>query len=172
MLRDTIGRDWQCGTFQVDYVLPERLDASYVGEDGAKHRPVMLHRAIFGSLERFIGILIEHYAGKFPLWLSPLQVVICTIVSDADDYARKVKAALESAGLIVDLDLRNEKIGYKVREHSLAKVPVVLAVGKRDQEGGTVALRYLGEESQKVLPLDEAVRTLVEQARSPLENTP
>ncbi len=131
----------------------------------------MLHRAIFGSLERFIGILIEHYAGKFPLWLSPLQVVICTIVSDADEYARKVKAALESVGLIVDLDLRNEKIGYKVREHSLAKVPVVLAVGKRDQEGGTVALRYLGEESQKVLPLEEAVRTLVEQARSPLENT-
>jgi threonyl-tRNA synthetase len=171
VLRDTIGRDWQCGTFQVDYVLPERLDASYVGEDGAKHRPVMLHRAIFGSLERFIGILIEHYAGKFPLWLSPLQVVVCTIVSDADDYARKVQAALEKAGLIVDLDLRNEKIGYKVREHSLAKVPVVLAVGKRDQEGGTVALRYLGEESQKVLPLDEAVRTLIEQARSPLENT-
>jgi threonyl-tRNA synthetase len=131
----------------------------------------MLHRAIFGSLERFIGILIEHYAGKFPLWLSPLQVVVCTIVSDADDYARKVQAALEKAGLIVDLDLRNEKIGYKVREHSLAKVPVVLAVGKRDQEGGTVALRYLGEESQKVLPLDEAVRTLIEQARSPLENT-
>jgi threonyl-tRNA synthetase len=169
VLRDTIGRDWQCGTFQVDYVLPERLDASYVGEDGAKHRPVMLHRAIFGSLERFIGILIEHYAGKFPLWLSPLQVVVCTIVSDADDYARKVQAALEKAGLAVELDLRNEKIGYKVREHSLAKVPVVLAVGKRDQEGGTVALRYLGEESQKVLPLDEAVRTLADQARSPLE---
>jgi threonyl-tRNA synthetase len=131
----------------------------------------MLHRAIFGSMERFIGILIEHYAGKFPLWLAPLQVVVCTIVSDADDYARKVQAALEKAGLIVDLDLRNEKIGYKVREHSLAKVPVVLAVGKRDQEGGTVALRYLGEESQKVLPLGEAVRTLAEQARSPLENT-
>jgi threonyl-tRNA synthetase len=169
VLRDTIGRDWQCGTFQVDYVLPERLDASYVGEDGAKHRPVMLHRAIFGSMERFIGILIEHYAGKFPLWLSPLQVAVCTIVSEADDYARKVQAALEKAGLAVELDLRNEKIGYKVREHSLAKVPVVLAVGKRDQEGGTVALRYLGEETQKVLPLDEAVRTLADQARSPLE---
>jgi threonyl-tRNA synthetase len=131
----------------------------------------MLHRAIFGSMERFIGILIEHYAGKFPLWLSPLQVVVCTIVSDADDYARKVQAALEKAGLLVELDLRNEKIGYKVREHSLAKVPVVLAVGKRDQEGGTVALRYLGEESQKVLPLDEAVRTLAEHVRSPLEMT-
>jgi threonyl-tRNA synthetase len=170
VLRDTIGRDWQCGTFQVDYVLPERLDASYVGEDGAKHRPVMLHRAIFGSMERFIGILIEHYAGKFPLWLSPLQVVVCTIVSEADDYARKVQAELEKAGLIAELDLRNEKIGYKVREHSLAKVPVVLAVGKRDQEGGTVALRYLGEETQKVLPLAEAVGTLREQARSPLEN--
>ncbi|HEY4164291.1 MAG TPA: threonine--tRNA ligase, partial [Dongiaceae bacterium] len=169
VLRDTIGRDWQCGTFQVDYVLPERLDASYVGEDGAKHRPVMLHRAIFGSMERFIGILIEHYAGKFPLWLSPLQVMVCTIVSEADDYARKVQSALEKAGLISELDLRNEKIGYKVREHSLTKVPIVLAVGKRDQEAGTVALRYLGETEQKVLSLDEAVKTLAEQARSPLE---
>jgi threonyl-tRNA synthetase len=120
-------------------------------------------------MERFIGILIEHYAGKFPLWLSPLQVMVCTIVSEADDYARKVQAALEKAGLIAELDLRNEKIGYKVREHSLTKVPVVLAVGKRDQEGGTVALRYLGETEQKVLSLDEAVKTLAEQARSPLE---
>ena len=129
----------------------------------------MVHRAICGSLERFTGILIEHYAGHFPLWLAPVQAVVCTIVSDADGYAQQVKAALEKAGLAVELDLRNEKIGYKVREHSLAKVPVVLAVGKRDQEGGTVALRYLGEESQKVLPLDEAVRTLADQARSPLE---
>jgi threonyl-tRNA synthetase len=169
-LTDAIGRTWQVGTMQTDTVLPERLEASYIGEDGAKHRPVMLHRAIFGSMERFIGILIEHYAGKFPLWLSPLQVVVCTIVSEADDYARKVQAELEKAGLIAELDLRNEKIGYKVREHSLAKVPVVLAVGKRDQEGGTVALRYLGDETQKVLPLAEAVGTLREQARSPLEN--
>ena len=168
-LRDTIGRDWQCGTFQVDFVLPERLDASYVGEDGAKHRPVMLHRAIFGSMERFIGILIEHYAGKFPLWLSPLQVVVCTIVSEADDYARKVQQRLAAAGLSAELDLRNEKIGYKVREHSLAKVHVLLAVGKRDQEAGTVALRHLGETEQKIVPLDEAVRSLAEAARSPLD---
>lgn len=169
VLRDTIGRDWQCGTLQVDFVLPERLDASYVGEDGAKHRPVMLHRAIFGSLERFIGILIEHYAGKFPLWLAPLQVVVCSIVTDASPYAEKVAAALRAAGLKTELDLRNEKIAYKVREHSLAKVPVIIAVGKRDEEGGTVAIRRLGSNDQTVLPLAEAVETLGAEATSPLD---
>ncbi len=169
VLKDTIGRDWQCGTLQVDFVLPERLDASFVGEDGQKHRPVMLHRAIFGSFERFIGILIEHYAGKFPLWLSPLQAVVCSIVSDVDPYAREVQAKLAAAGIIAELDLRNEKINYKVREHSLVKVPIIIAVGKRDQEAGTVALRYLGETEQKVLPLAEAVKTIAIQARSPLE---
>ncbi len=169
VLRDTIGRDWQCGTLQVDFVLPERLDASYVGEDGAKHRPVMLHRAIFGSLERFIGILIEHYAGKFPLWMAPLQVVVCSIVSDASPYAEKVAAALRAAGLKTDLDLRNEKIAYKVREHSLAKVPVIIAVGKRDEEGGTVAIRRLGSSDQSVLPLADAVAALGTEALSPLD---
>ncbi len=169
VLRDTIGRDWQCGTLQVDFVLPERLDASYVGEDGAKHRPVMLHRAIFGSLERFIGILIEHYAGKFPLWLAPLQVVVCSIVTDAAPYAEKVAAELRAAGLKTELDLRNEKIAYKVREHSLAKVPVIIAVGKRDEEGGTVAIRRLGSNDQSILPLAEAVTVLGAEARSPLD---
>jgi len=169
VLRDTIGRDWQCGTLQVDFVLPERLDANYVGEDGAKHRPVMLHRAIFGSLERFIGILIEHYAGKFPLWMAPLQVVVCSIVSDASPYAEKVAAALRAAGLKTDLDLRNEKIAYKVREHSLAKVPVIIAVGKRDEEGGTVAIRRLGSSDQSVLPLADAVAALGTEALSPLD---
>ena len=170
VLKDTIGRDWQCGTLQVDFVLPERLDATYVGEDGQKHRPVMLHRAIFGSFERFIGILIEHYAGKFPLWLAPLQAVVCSIVSDVDPYAREVQAKLAAAGIIAELDLRNEKINYKVREHSLAKVPIIIAVGKRDQEAGTVALRYLGETEQKTLSLADAVKTIVDQARSPLES--
>ncbi len=169
VLKDTIGRDWQCGTLQVDFVLPERLDASFVGEDGQKHRPVMLHRAIFGSFERFIGILIEHYAGKFPLWLSPLQAVVCSIVSDVDPYAREVQAKLAAAGIIAELDLRNEKINYKVREHSLVKVPIIIAVGKRDQEAGTVALRFLGDTEQKVLPLAEAVKSIAIQARSPLE---
>ena len=134
VLRDAIGRDWQCGTLQVDFVLPERLDAAYVGEDGQKHRPVMLHRAILGSLERFIGILIEHYAGKLPLWLAPVQVVVATITSDADDYALEVKAALAKAGLRVEVDLRNEKINYKVREHSLAKIPVMVVVGRREAD--------------------------------------
>jgi threonyl-tRNA synthetase len=166
-LRDTIGRTWQCGTLQMDFVLPERLNASYVAEDGAKKRPVMLHRAIFGSMERFIGILIEHYAGHLPLWLAPQQAVVCTIVSDADDYARKVNAALLEAGLRSELDLRNEKINYKVREHSLAKIPLIVAVGKRDQEAGTVAVRRLGEEGQKVMPLAEAVEVLKKDARVP-----
>ncbi|HVJ42005.1 MAG TPA: threonine--tRNA ligase [Dongiaceae bacterium] len=170
VLRDTIGRDWQCGTLQVDFVLPERLDATYVGEDGAKHRPVMLHRAIFGSLERFIGILIEHHAGKFPLWLAPVQATVCTVVSDATGYAEQVASALRQAGLKVELDIRNEKISYKVREHSLAKVPAIIAVGKRDEEAGTVAIRRLGSNDQTTLPLAEAVAQLAAEANSPLDH--
>ncbi|MEX0696018.1 MAG: threonine--tRNA ligase [Dongiaceae bacterium] len=168
-LRDAIGRDWQCGTLQVDFVLPERLDASYIGEDGAKHRPVMLHRAILGSLERFIGVLIEHYAGRFPLWLAPVQAVVATITGDADAYARQVAAALERAGLRVEADLRNEKINYKVREHSLAKVPALLVVGKREAEAATVAIRRLGSTDQEILALDDAVTRLRTEAASPAE---
>ncbi|HET9460171.1 MAG TPA: threonine--tRNA ligase, partial [Sphingomicrobium sp.] len=151
-LTDAIGRTWQVGTIQSDRVLPDRLDAAFVGEDGQKHRPIMLHRAIFGSYERFIGILIEHYAGKFPLWLAPVQAVVATIVSDADDYARQVAARLAERGIRVETDLRNEKINYKVREHSLAKVPLLLVVGKREAEEGTVAIRRLGsDEHQKMM---------------------
>jgi threonyl-tRNA synthetase len=167
VLRDAIGRDWQCGTLQLDFVLPERLGASYVGEDGHRHIPVMLHRAIFGSMERFLGILIENYAGHFPLWIAPVQAVVATITSDADDYARKVHARLAAAGLRANLDLRNEKITYKVREHSLQKVPAILVVGRREAEGRTVALRRLGGEAQEVLALDAAVARLVEEARVP-----
>ncbi len=169
VLRDTIGRDWQCGTLQADFVLPERLDAAYVGEDGQKHRPVMLHRAIFGSLERFVGILIEHHAGKFPLWLAPTQAVVCPIVSDCEPYAKEVVRQLTAAGLVVETDFRNEKINYKVREHSLAKTPVIIAVGKRDEEAGTVAIRRLGEEGQKTFALADAVAALAEEAKSPLD---
>ena len=167
VLRDAIGRDWQCGTLQVDFVLPERLDASYVGEDGAKHRPVMLHRAILGSFERFIGILIEHYAGKFPLWLAPVQAVVATITSDADDHAKKVLAALGDAGLRAELDVRNEKINYKVREHSMTKVPVMLIVGAKEAADGTVAVRRLGGKAQEILALREAVARLMEEAAGP-----
>jgi threonyl-tRNA synthetase len=159
-LTDAIGRTWQVGTIQSDRVLPERLDASYVGEDGARHRPVMLHRAIFGSYERFIGILIEHFAGRLPVWLAPVQAVVATIVSDADDYAKDALAKLKAAGIRADTDLRNEKINYKVREHSLQKVPYLLVVGKREAEEGTVAIRILGEQHQKVMPLDEAIALL------------
>ena len=167
-LKDAIGRTWQVGTLQSDRVLPERLDANYIGEDGQKHRPIMFHRAIFGSYERFIGILIEHYAGKFPLWLAPVQVVVATIVSDADDYARKVADRLSAAGLRVDSDLRNEKINYKVREHSLARVPLLLVVGKREAEEGTVALRRLGsEDRQVVMSLDEVTRMIASEAVPP-----
>ncbi|MBF0563382.1 MAG: threonine--tRNA ligase, partial [Alphaproteobacteria bacterium] len=167
VLRDAIGRDWQCGTLQVDFVLPERLNAAYVGEDGEKHRPVMLHRAILGSFERFIGILIESYAGKFPLWLAPVQVAVTTIVSDADDYARDVAKAARAAGLRVVLDTRNEKITLKVREHSLAKVPLLLVVGKREALDRTVAVRRLGGKDQELLALDTALVTLVNEARMP-----
>ena len=167
VLRDTIGRDWQCGTLQVDFVLPERLDASYVGEDGEKHRPVMLHRAILGSFERFIGILIEQYAGRFPLWLAPLQIIVTTITNDADDYAHKVHQTLTAAGLRAELDVRNEKINYKVREHSLAKVPVILVVGEREEREGTVAMRRLGGKNQEILALKEAVDTLTKETQPP-----
>jgi len=167
-LTDAIGRTWQVGTMQADTVLPERLDASYVGEDGQKHRPVMLHRAIIGTFERFLGILIEHYAGKFPLWLAPVQAVVATIVSDADAYAREVAAKLSGAGIRVETDLRNEKINYKVREHSLAKVPLLLVVGKREADEGTVAIRRLGsDEHQKMMTLDEAVAMIAAEAVPP-----
>jgi threonyl-tRNA synthetase len=167
-LTDAIGRTWQVGTIQADTVLPERLDASYVGEDGQKHRPVMLHRAIIGTFERFIGIMIEHFAGKFPLWLAPTQAVVATIVSDADEYAGEVAAKLAAAGIRVQTDLRNEKINYKVREHSLAKVPLLLVVGKRETEEGTIALRRLGsDEHQKVMGLDEAVSMIRDEAVPP-----
>ena len=166
-LTDAIGRTWQCGTMQTDTVLPERLDASYVGEDGERHRPVMLHRAILGTFERFIGILIEHHAGRFPLWLAPVQAVAATIVSDADGYAEEVVAKLRDAGIRAETDIRNEKINYKVREHSLAKVPALLVVGKREAEEGTVAIRRLGSEGQQVMKLDEAIGMLKAEATPP-----
>ena len=167
VLRDAIGRDWQCGTHQVDFVLPERLDANYVGEDGKKHRPVMLHRAILGSFERFIGILIENYAGRFPFWLAPLQVVVATITDDAKPYAEKVLEVLKDAGLRAEADLRNEKINYKVREHSVQKVPVILVVGAREAEENTVAMRRLGGKDQEILALETAIDTLRQEAVMP-----
>ena len=166
VLRDAIGRDWQCGTLQVDLNMPERLGATYIGEDGKKHIPVMLHRAIFGSLERFIGILIEHHAGHLPLWLAPTQVKVLTITSEADDYAEEVAAELRSKGLRAETDLRHEKISYKVREHSVAKVPALLAVGQREVENRTVAARRLGSKQQRVLALDEAIEELKSEVRS------
>ncbi len=166
-LRDAIGRTWQCGTHQLDYVLPERLEASYIGEDGAKHTPVMLHRAILGSLERFVGVIIEHYTGAFPLWLAPVQVTVATITQDADDYALTVAARLRRAGLRVETDLRNEKVGYKVREHSLAKVPVIAVVGRREAGEGEVALRRLGSQAQEMVSLEEAVGALASEAMPP-----
>ncbi|HWJ37992.1 MAG TPA: threonine--tRNA ligase [Sphingomicrobium sp.] len=167
-LTDAIGRTWQVGTIQADTVLPERLDANYIGEDGHKHRPVMLHRAIIGTFERFIGILIEHYAGRFPLWLAPVQAVVATIVSEADDYAQEVADRLAAAGIRVETDLRNEKINYKVREHSLAKIPLLLVVGKREADEGTVALRRLGsDEHQKMMSIDEVVTMIRREAVPP-----
>jgi threonyl-tRNA synthetase len=165
VLRDAIGREWQCGTLQVDFNLPSRLGATYIGEDGNKHTPVLLHRAIFGSLERFIGILLEHYAGKLPLWLAPVQVVVATITSDADAYANEVLETLTAAGLRAELDLRNEKINYKVREHALAKIPVMIALGKREVEQQTVSIRRLGEKAQQVLALTDATTALAAEAR-------
>jgi len=167
VLTDAIGRDWQCGTLQVDFVLPERLDANYVGADGNKHRPVMLHRATLGSFERFIGILIESHAGKLPFWLAPRQVVVAAIVSDADDYCREVVAALSAKGVRAELDLRNEKINYKVREHSLGKVPVILACGMKEVEDRTVSVRRLGEKQTSVTTLDDIVATLTAEATAP-----
>jgi threonyl-tRNA synthetase len=167
VLRDTIGRDWQCGTLQVDFVLPERLDASYVGEDGQKHRPVMLHRAILGSFERFLGVLIEHYAGRMPMWLAPVQAVIATITNDADDYAEDVRKACVEAGLRVEVDTRNEKINYKVREHSHSKIPAIFVLGNREAEERTVAVRRLGGKQQEILALDEAIHRLVKESVLP-----
>ena len=166
-LKDAIGRTWQCGTLQLDFVLPERLDAEYVAEDGSKQRPVMLHRAILGTFERFLGILIENVAGAFPLWLAPVQAVVATITSDADGYAEEAAAKLRAAGLRVETDLRNEKINYKVREHSLAKVPVIAVVGRREAEEGKIALRRLGSQAQQIVTLDEAVTLLSDEALPP-----
>ena len=167
VLTDAIGRDWQCGTHQVDFVLPDRLDANYIGEDGVKHRPVMLHRATLGSFERFIGILIENHAGRLPFWLSPRQVVVTTIVSDANDYASKVVEKLRSSGVRAEVDLRNEKINYKVREHSLAKVPIILAVGMKEVEKELVSMRRLGSKESKVLGVNEVVLDLSIEAKPP-----
>jgi threonyl-tRNA synthetase len=166
-LTDAIGREWQCGTFQCDFVLPERLGAEYVGPDGAKHRPVMLHRAILGSFERFIGILIENYAGKLPLWLAPRQVVVASIVSDADACVTDITQRLRAAGLRAEADTRNEKINYKVREHSLGKVPVILAIGMREVEDGTASVRRLGESATETVAVDDLIARLVAEATPP-----
>ena len=165
VLRDAIGREWQCGTVQVDFNLPERLGARYAGADGARHVPVMLHRAMLGSMERFTGILVEHYAGHLPLWLAPVQVVVATITSESDEYARRVREALHEAGVRVEADLRNEKISYKVREHSVAKVPVLIALGRREVEQGTVSLRRLGEKRPRTLALGDAVAAIAAEGR-------
>ncbi|HYM71808.1 MAG TPA: threonine--tRNA ligase, partial [Stellaceae bacterium] len=168
VLRDALGRDWQCGTLQLDFVMPERLGATYIGEDGARHRPVMLHRAILGSFERFIGILIEHYAGRFPLWLAPVQAVVATITEEADAYAAEVVKACSEAGLRVAVDSSNEKINYKVREHSLARVPIMLVVGRREAETRSVSLRRLGGNAQQALALADAVDRLKVEAAVPI----
>jgi threonyl-tRNA synthetase len=167
VLRDTIGRDWQCGTLQVDFVLPERLDAHYIAEDGQRHRPVMLHRAILGSFERFIGILLEHYAGKLPVWLAPVQVVVATITSDADAYAHDIIKQLGTAGIRAELDVRNEKITYKVREHSLAKVPYIWVVGKKEMVESQVSIRTLGSQDQRVMALKAALTELRQASTAP-----
>ena len=167
VLRDAIGRDWQCGTLQVDFTLPERFDATYVGEDGERHRPVMLHRALFGSLERFTGILIEHYAGAFPVWLAPVQVVVATISESSDAYAQEVAEELRAAGLRVEVDLRSEKINYKVREHSLQKVPVIAVVGQREAEERKIALRRFGSKAQEIVTLEEGKAMLAHEALAP-----
>jgi threonyl-tRNA synthetase len=168
VLRDAIGRDWQCGTLQVDFVLPERLDAEYVAEDGSRQRPVMLHRAVLGSLERFLGILIESTAGHLPLWLAPVPVAICTITNAADDYARSVKERLEAAGIPAELDLRNEKIGFKVREHSRAKVPQIWVIGEKEADEQLVAIRTLGSQATDTTSLDAAVTALANATRLPI----
>jgi threonyl-tRNA synthetase len=167
VLRDAIGRDWQCGTTQVDFNLAGRLGAFYIDEHSEKKTPVMIHRAIFGSLERFTGILIENFAGHFPLWLAPLQIVVASIVSDANGYAGEVACKLAGAGLRVETDVRNEKISYKVREHSLAKVPIILAVGKREAEEGAVSVRRLGSNDQTVMKLEDAMKAFADEATPP-----
>ncbi|HEX8827708.1 MAG TPA: threonine--tRNA ligase, partial [Xanthobacteraceae bacterium] len=167
VLRDAIGRDWQCGTVQVDLNMPGRLGAFYIDEHSNKVTPVMLHRAMFGSLERFTGIMIEHFAGHLPLWLSPVQAVVATITSDAEDYAREAIEKARRAGLRVEGDLRNEKINYKVREHSLAKVPVLLVVGRKEAADRTVSIRRLGSEAQQTMPLDAALTALAQEAVPP-----
>ncbi len=170
ILKDAIGREWQCGTVQMDMNLPQRFDISYIGEDGEKHQPVMLHRALFGSIERFLGILIENHAGKLPLWLSPEQVVVCPVTNDFDDYAQSVAKALKAAGLHVSTDLRSEKITYKIREHSVAKVPVIAVVGAKEKENGTVTIRRIGSDKQEVLKLEDLVKTLQEEAKMPSQD--
>lgn len=170
ILKDAIGREWQCGTVQMDMNLPQRFDISYIGEDGEKHQPVMLHRALFGSIERFLGILIENHAGKLPLWLSPEQVVVCPVTNDFDDYAESAAKALKAAGLYVDADLRNEKITYKIREHSVAKVPVIAVVGAKEKENGTVTIRRIGSDKQEVLKLDDLVKVLSQEAQMPSQD--
>ena len=170
ILKDAIGREWQCGTVQMDMNLPQRFDISYIGEDGEKHMPVMLHRALFGSIERFLGILIENHAGKLPLWLSPEQVVVAPIVSEFDDYAEEVAKKLKTAGLYASTDLRNEKINYKIREHSVAKIPVIAVVGAKEKENGTVTVRRLGSDKQEVMKLDDFVEALRQEATMPSQD--
>ncbi len=170
ILKDAIGREWQCGTVQMDMNLPQRFDISYIGEDGEKHQPVMLHRALFGSIERFLGILIENHAGKLPLWLSPEQVVVAPIVSDFDDYAEEVVRKLKVAGIYAKTDLRNEKINYKIREHSVAKIPVIAVVGAKEKENGTVTVRRIGSDKQEVMKLDDFISALTEEAKMPSQD--
>ena len=170
ILKDAIGREWQCGTVQMDMNLPQRFDISYIGEDGEKHQPVMLHRALFGSIERFLGILIENHAGKLPLWLSPEQVVVAPIVSDFDDYAEEVVRKLKAAGIYAKTDLRNEKINYKIREHSVAKIPVIAVVGAKEKENGTVTVRRIGSDKQEVMKLDDFISALTEEAKMPSQD--
>ena len=167
ILRDAIGREWQCGTIQVDMNLPQRFDISYIGEDGEKHQPVMLHRALFGSIERFLGILIEHHAGHLPLWLSPQQIIVAPVTSQFNDYAEEVAQALRYAGLTASTDIRNEKISYKVREHSVEKIPVIMVVGAKEEADKSVTIRRLGSDKQIVMPLTEAIETLKKEAEMP-----
>ena len=168
-LKDCLGRHWQCGTLQVDFVLPERLDAQYVGEDGKKRRPVMLHRAILGTFERFLGILIEHYAGKFPIWLAPVQAVVAPITSEENGYAEKIYNKLQKLNIRVEKDMRNEKIGYKIREHSHKKAPYILVVGKKEEEGDTVAVRTLGGKQQDIIPFEEFCEKICQENKFPGE---
>ena len=170
VLTDAIGREWQCGTFQADFNLPDRLDAEFVGEDGQKHIPVMIHRAVLGSFERFIGVLIENYSGKLPFWLAPIQVAVATIISDVDDYAKEIIEALENAGIRCHSDLRNEKISYKVREHSAAKIPMIIAIGAREKESKTVSIRRIGSDKTESMGFDEALKVLTAQNSNPHKN--